>query len=311
LRPPELDLFEKLKTVGAVKPTAPTEGSSVEKSMAKDDPDFSTPVTIRNLFHHQDAHPVVLDLALLKAFSVEWMLWESQTVWSEVKRIFKTDLSEHARAKIQAVRSLHVSDGPWEHWQVFEKVCQALNNNLPRADVVQPPTIEQLFVAVDIMEEVREKHFSDEVRSYVATAVLHDDILYVPPPLDFAQAELSQPQYECLDCGNFDSALFHDGLCDTCTNKFDPEHNLSFRPGPDAMAKGKGKNLKLTLRYNPDPVEKRWKELEHMKSSEVELKETPEDVQVAKLLMARDYLNIRRRQLAEQLTSLKSWMGST
>jgi hypothetical protein len=32
---------------------------------------------------------------------------------------------------------------------------------------------------------------------------------------------------------------------------------------------------------------------------------------VAKLLMARDYMNIRRRQLAAQLTDLKSWLGAS
>jgi hypothetical protein len=41
-----------------------------------------------------------------------------------------------------------------------------------------------------------------------------------------------------------------------------------------------------------------------------EIEETPEGTQVAKLLIARDFLNLRRRQLATQLTSLKSWLGA-
>ena len=308
MKTPELDLFERLQGAQAVIPTAPTDGSPVEKMVMRDEP-----VNVRNLFYHHDVHPLVLDMALLKAFGVEWMTWEAETIWSEIRHVFKprAEISDSARAKIQAVRALHTSDSPWDHWQVFEKIIQALNNNLPRADVVQPPTIEQLYVGIDIINEIRTATFHAEVKAFIAAAVLHDDLFYVPPPLDFVQTEVAHPMYECLDCGNIDSALFHDGLCDTCTNKFDPEHNLSMRPDAESIAKGSGKNLKLTLKFNPDPIEKRWKELEHTPSAEVELHETLEDIQVSKLLMARDYMNIRRRQLAEQLTSLKAWLGAS
>jgi hypothetical protein len=307
---PELDLFERLKGVANVKPTAPSEGSAMEEELKKLDPDPSTPLSIRNLFTHHDVHPVVLDFALLKAFGPEWFGWDTTTVFQEIKRVFSSQISEHSRAKIQAVKTLHLVETPWTSWQVFEKIIQALNNNIPRWELMQAPTLEQLYAGIDIMDEIRREEFEDEVKQYMAAAVLNEDVFFVPPPLDFIQLEVSQPHYVCLDCGNQDSALFSDGTCDTCTRKYAPENGLSFRPDPDVLESGKGKNLKLVLKFDPSPVEARWNQVSHMASKDVDLQENQVDIQVAKLLVARDYMNIRRRQLAEQLIALKSWLGS-
>ena len=307
---PEQDLYDRLTAAEKKLPTAPSEGSAVEEELKQGDPDFSTPVTLRNLFTHQDTHPIVLDVSLLKAFGLEWWTWEQETIEQEIQRLFKTQISEHARNKIQTVKTLHISDGPWQSWHVFEKVIQGLNNNIPKWDIMQAPSIEQLYAGLDIMDSIRSEEFKDEVKQYIAAAVLNEDVFFVPPPLDFVQEFVAQPYWHCKDCGNEDSALFHDGICDTCTRKFDPENGLAMRPDPELIAAGKGKNMELRLRFNPDPVEKRWNEVKSVASDKVHLEEVQEDVQVAKLLVARDYMNIRRRQLAEQLTAIKSWLGA-
>lgn len=307
---PEEELFSRLQ--GAVAhPTAPSEGSVAEQVLG--DPDASTPITARNLFIHQDAHPLVIDFALLKTFGLEWLGWEEETIWSEIRRLFKSEISEHARAKVRTVKTCHVANGPWVHWHVFEKVVQGLNNNIPRWAIMQAPTLEQLYVAIDIIEALRKQEFADEVKRYMAAAVLHEDVVFVPPPLDFLQVEVSQPHYLCLDCGNEDSALFHDGICDTCTQKYDLSNGLGFHPDLELVAKGRGKNLKLVLRFDPDPVQKLWETVKDRRTVDVadSLDETPEGVQVAKLLTARDYMNVRRKQLADQLVSLKSWLGAS
>lgn len=282
----------------------------METELKRLEPDSSTPLSIRNLFTHHDAHPVVLDFALLKAFGPQWFGWDTTTVFQEIQRVFSSQISEHSRAKIQAIKTLHLVDTPWTSWQVFEKVIQALNNNVPRWELMQAPSLEQLYAGIDIIEEIRQEDFSDEVKQYMAAAVLNEDVFFVPPPLDFIQVEVSHPHYVCLDCGNQDSALFSDGTCDTCTHKYDAENGLSFRPDQDALDSGKGKNLKLILKFDPDPIETRWNQVSHMASNDVDLQETQVDIQVAKLLVARDYMNIRRRQLAEQLIALKSWLGT-
>lgn len=307
---PELDLFERLKGASSVKPTAPTEGSVVEQELKKADPEFGIPVSIRNVFTHQDTHPVVIDFALLKTFGPVWFTWETPTIYQEIQKKFSSQISEHARAKIQAIKTVHVTDSVWTSWQVLEKVLQALNGNIPKWDVMQAPSLDQLYAGIDILEGLRHEVFDDEVKAYIAAAVLNEDVFFVPPPLDFVQVEVAHPRYVCQDCGNEESALFHDGLCTACTQKMDPEQGLSLTPSPELVAQGKGKNLKLVLQFNPDPIQERWAQVSGLATEKVELEENQVDVQVAKLLLARDYMNIRRRQLAEQIIALKSWLGA-
>lgn len=308
---PEQELFDRLKGAEGVKPTASLEESSVEKGLAVDDPDIGKPVNLRNLFTHQDSHPVVIDFALLKAFGLEWYGWEPETIWSEIKRVFQMNISEVNRAKVQTLKTLHVSNTPWVHWQVFEKIVQGLNNNVPHWAFMQVPSLEQLYAALDMMEHIRVMEFSSEVKLYIATAVLHEDVTFVPPPLNLVQVEVSQPYYHCKDCGSEYSALFHDGVCDSCSQKFDPEQGLSMKPKQELINKGVGTNIETVLRYDPALVQKRWDEVKAEPLTKVDLEENAVDIQVAKLLVARDYMNVRRKQLAEQLVTLRSWLGAS
>ena len=310
MQTPEERFVELLKGPTA-RPTAPSEDSAVEKEMAKSDPDFKAPVTIQNLFTHHDTHPVVLNFAMMKQFGIEWVGWEPETCWAEIQREFKTQVSELSRAKLQVIRTLAVSNAPWEQWQVFEKVIQGLNNNIPNFEIMQAPSLEQLYAGIDIMEQLRTVEFDHEVKLYAAAAVLHENVTFVPAPLDFLQAEVSQPYYRCKDCGNQDSALFHDGTCDTCTKKFHVDQGLSMKPNQELASKGIGKSMELFLKYDPTDVETKWDQVNTKATADVDLEENEVDIQVAKLLVARDYMNIRRRQLADQLTGLKSWLGAS
>jgi hypothetical protein len=306
----EQEFYDRLQGISALKPTAPSEDSDTEKDLLRADPDGSTPITIRNFLTHHDSHPIVLDFAMLKAFQLQWLGWEPETLWAECQRAFHSQISELTRAKLQTLRTIHVSNSPWEHWQVFEKIIQGLNNNIPRFDLMQAPGLEQLYAGIDIIDHLRQVDFSNEVKLYMAAAVLNEEVTFVPPPLDFIQTELSQPYYHCNDCDYEESALFSDGTCATCTKRFAPEQGLSMLPMPEMLKLGKGKNMDLRLRYNPDAVAEKWKKVEGLSSSSADLEENQVDIQVAKLLQARDYMNIRRRQLTEQLTNLKSWLGA-
>jgi hypothetical protein len=306
---PEQELFDKLKGAEGVKPTAPVDGSAVEQDLVTGG--SGKAVTLRNLFTHQDSHPVVLDFSLLKAFGLEWYTWEMETVWAEIKRIFQMQISEVNRAKIQTLKTLHVANTPWDHWQVFENIVQGLNSNVPHWGFMQVPSLEQLYAAMDMLEHIRVVEFSDEVKAYIATAVLYEDVTFVPPPLSFVQMEVSKPYYRCKDCGHEYSALFHDGVCDSCSQKMDAEQGLSMKPKQELVSNGVGTNMETLLRHDPASVQKRWDEVKGVPLAKVELEENEVDVQVAKLLVARDYMNVKRKQLSEQLVALRSWLGAT
>jgi hypothetical protein len=310
---PEEVLFDRLNMAERVAPTAPTAGSPEEDFVkSKGEPDSSKPVTLRNLFTHPDAHPVALDFALLKTFGMAWFPWQPETVWDEIQEAFKSQLSELCKQKIRALQACHVSTMPWKAWQVFEKVAHAFNGTLPNFSVVQMLDLEELYSAVDILSLLRQEDYADEVKLYMAGTVLHSDVFFVPTPLDFIQKEVSQPHCLCNDCGHEEPALAHDGYCSACTQRMHPEQGLTLKPRADIVAGGTGKNVTVVPRYDHRPIAKRWEEVKTLPFADFKGDdEKMEDVQVRQLLLARDYMNIRRRQLTEQLTVLKPWMGAS
>lgn len=299
----EQELYNKLLLAERVEPTAPTKPVVT--------PDDSKPVTLRNLFTHPDSHPVVLDFALQKQFGLEWHRWEAETVWDEVQQEFGTQISELCRQKIRALQSVHVSKAPWSSWIVFEKVAVVFNGTLPIFNVSQILSLEELYAAVDILDFIRKEKYSDEVKLYMAATVLHEDVFFVPPPLDFIQLEVSQPNYLCKDCGNEEPALFHDGFCSNCTQRMHPEQMLTMQPRQELLNSGHGKNTSVTIKYDPAPIAKRWEEVKTKPLAEAQLADDKmEDVQVRQLMYARDFMNIQRSRLTEQLTALRSWLGA-
>ena len=154
----------------------------------------STPVTTKNLFVHHDSHPVVFDVALLRKYGTDWFEWEAETLWHEIKEDFHVpSISDHAKAKIQAVKTLHIGQMYWANWEVFCWITQALNNNIPDWQVLQKPSIAQLFNSVDAAEMVRSGEvFTLEIQSFVAACVLDENVLYAPHPIAFCQSEIDR-----------------------------------------------------------------------------------------------------------------------
>ena len=154
----------------------------------------ATPVTTKNLFVHHDSHPVVFDVALLRKYGTDWFEWEAETLWKEIKEDFHVpSISDHAKAKIQAVKTLHIGQMYWSSWEVFCWITQALNNNIPDWQVLQKPSIAQLFNSVDAAEMVRSGEvFTLEVQSFVAASVLDENVLYAPHPIAFCQSEIDR-----------------------------------------------------------------------------------------------------------------------
>lgn len=263
---------------------------------------------ITRFFSYHDAHPVALTMALMEKFSVDWFEWETDTLKQEILTTFRaTSVSEHNWQKIQAVRTLTLTVGFWEEWQIFEKCIQALNNNVPRFDITQRCTMAQLMAGVDIAEQIREEEYSEEVHRYIAACALDEGVVYLPPPLDFAQQILSQPMYRCNVCGQIDKDDI-DGRCDFCTGRFQDDHPLNFKPDPRVTGEI-GTDLDKYLQRDPASTEKRFNEVKRLGRDGVTLDEdSPEDVQSAKLMVAHNYMTKRRKELVEQLEELKSWV---
>lgn len=262
---------------------------------------------IVRFFSYHDAHPVALTLVLMEKFGSDWFEWEPETLKSEILSTFKaTSISDHNWQKVQAVRTLTTTMGFWKEWPIFEKIIQALNNNVPRFDIVQRCRLEQLMAGVDIANTLRHEEYEDEIQKYVAACALDEGVTYLPSPLGFAAKALSRPMYRCNVCGNADTDDL-DGRCDFCTAKFRGEHPLSMKSSPEVPMNA-GTNVVKFLRFDPEPVRIRFEELKDKVKLDLDENVT-EDVQAAKLMVAYEYMMLRNQQLIDQLEELKSWVA--
>ena len=265
---------------------------------------------IIRFFGFHDAHPVALTMALMEKFGSEWFEWEPEVLRSEIVSSFHTtNVSEHNWQKIQAVRTLVSTVGFWQEWHIFEKLIQALNNNIPRFDILQRATVSQLMAGVDIANTIRVDAFGREIQAYVAACALDEGVVYVPPPIDFAQGLLSCPKYRCPVCGTVDTDDMGDGKCDYCCGRFQHEHPLSMKPSP-YVDNDAGTKVQKFLENDPEPIRLRFEQLQREGIENFTLSdESPEDVQAAKLMVAYQYMRHRQQQLVDQLEEMKRWVS--
>lgn len=138
-----------------------------------------------NLFQHPDAHPLVLDLALLRRYGPEWLLWEPETLEIRVPVDFRTQsLGALNLEKLMAVKTLHVSSRFWTYWEVFSTCVQPLNGMFADFDVLQAPAYAELLVAYDTAQKIRtDVVLSDEVKDYIRVVMQHDGVVCAIEPL--------------------------------------------------------------------------------------------------------------------------------
>ena len=258
-------------------------------------------------FSFHDAHPKALVLVLMKAFDLEWVEWEPEVLKEEIVKEFQaTGVSHRNWGKIQACRTLMTSRGFWEEYNIFSPIIQALNNNDPSFDTLRRAEISQLMAGVDMAFGIERGDFSDEIKGYVAACAIDAGIMFLPPPLDFAQLYLSDVKYVCKVCGNVDSLDLEDGRCDLCTSRYKDVHNLNGRAA-DGVPPEVGTQISVFATRDPGEVRKRFQELMLLGSAELNDND-PVDVQTAKLVVAHKYMLLRRSQLDEQLKELGSWV---
>lgn len=183
-----------LKQLHALRPDDPTieveeghhEEETAQGTASKEAP---SKVTVSNIFQHPDTHPFALDMLLHKKYGVEYLLWEGETLELRIPIDFHSPrISDLNIAKIQAMRTLHLTDAFWERWEVFNWCTMPLNSLHTDFEVLQVPTAIQCLIACDIAHKVR-KHvdWSSEVKTFISTVFLHDGLLYPLAPCDFVE----------------------------------------------------------------------------------------------------------------------------
>jgi hypothetical protein len=188
--------LEKTKALRDEDPTEiEEEGSAPEEKQAASP---VSPTTI-NLFQHPDAHPLVLEIALLQKYGPEYFLWEAETLEWRIPQDFKTrDVSDLNMNKIQALKTMHVSDRYWTDWEIFNWCTAPLSGLYPDFEVMQVPTLAQCAVSVDIAARVRtDVAWSEEVKGFLEVVYRHDGIFCPIPPLDFVSIDATGLVVDC------------------------------------------------------------------------------------------------------------------
>jgi hypothetical protein len=264
---------------------------------------------IARFFAWHDMHPIAATMVLMERFGKQWLIWEPETLKSEIITVFRaTSIAEANWNKIQAVRTLMTSISAWYQWEVFEKVIQALNNNVPDFSIMQRCTVPQLMAGVDMMNQINREDFGSEIDKYVAACAVDQGVTYLPEPLDFAQPALSEHKYRCKDCGNIDDDDLEDGRCDFCVARYQKEHNLDGKPA-SWIAGDVGMNIERFVKRDHGPAKTRFEDLKNLDTAPDIDEEDAADVQAVKLVVAYKYMRQRRQELVQQTEELKSWVS--
>lgn len=156
-------------------------------------------VSVAALFRNPDAHPVILDLVLLRKYNVEWMAWELETLLARVTEDFRTPtVADINVEKLQACKALHLVDDFWLRWEVFLPCCAAFNGSLADFQRMQVPDVAECMVAVDIANRIRDDvRWSTELNTYLGVVHRHGGILCPQAPLEFVKVDTEGLPVDC------------------------------------------------------------------------------------------------------------------
>ena len=143
--------------------------------------DAQMELTGKQLFALVDAHPIALNMLMLKEFGPEYLGWEPETCWDEVRLTWGVNIAEVNKQKIQAVRSIYIADEVLQEWEQFQCVVNGLLGVAPRPDIMQRPAPGRLHVALDIIAHIRDMGtVKDEIYKYCAAVLMDFGVAYGP-----------------------------------------------------------------------------------------------------------------------------------
>ncbi len=261
----------------------------LEKVGSELPPDATTraPVSRTNIWRHPDAHALVLLVLVLDRYGQDGMEWEPETLRLTLARD-GIQLSQSSWTKIMAARVLLHSPSPWRQWNAFHVTCRGLAGLAPNFHYLELPEFGHLMAGVDAMRVLDpSRETADEVDKFVAAALKNDGIPYAPPPLDFAQNELEDPEIECKGCGAVHRDD-NDTKCVTCGSALLLRRPFVFGALRDEIRALVEKRRKLPL-----------------ETALRGLPETPAGNVAGRLLVATDYARRARAALTSQLKVLR------
>src|SRR5580658_669600 len=136
----ETAFLEALQKLGIAPTPDPTVVESKDHELGTTSVPDPGGVTAGNIWRHPDAHPIVLDLLLIRRYGPEWLLLEPETLQSIIPEDFGTQtLSDLNLSKLQACKTAHVVESFWQRWEVFTWCAMSFNGEFPDFEIMQVP----------------------------------------------------------------------------------------------------------------------------------------------------------------------------
>lgn len=230
------------------------------------------------LYTNENSHPIILYLRTKKLIP-GFETWEGDVVITEIERLTGQKPTIANINKLMAAKTLLISDAPWQHWEVFNHVVMGLNGYIPNTDILHKPALHELIYGVETINMLREENFREEsdVPKYVAAVMLDENVQYAPHPLEFAQMFILAPKYVCKKCGARGNGL--EGFIGMCRDCGSTDYSLE---------------MEYDIAHQKALYE------EYLKKDEVTVPEEMDAIAAGKLLLARKYADLKRKELGDQ-----------
>lgn len=227
-------------------------------------------------FATSNPHPLRLASALSREYGTDWLSWEPETIWGEIRELVGAEPPAAVKDMVMAIMALLTTDNFWTEHHIFLWTVQALNGTSPDFTVLPEPRPEELAFAVYVANQIRDNtpittpngetvdigiYYNRDVTSAIATSLFLRGLVWAPRPFQ--------------GHGDVDEET---GLALPDTNEI-----LGSLMDPDGRA--------LANR-----VAKAWATIEAEGIEDLESPEdTPESVQIAHLFSIRNYVKTHAR----------------
>lgn len=133
---------------------------------------------IEAILSNPEAHPLVLEEALVKTLLTEWIVTPLEVLIQYLQNKYDIEIPRVNIDKIGALKVLHNTDLFWDHWHIFEKVGNAFNNKIVQFNLLQLLSPPALAHTIKTANAIRKEEYDAEIGAYAYFCCMHYGCLY-------------------------------------------------------------------------------------------------------------------------------------
>jgi hypothetical protein len=135
----------------------------------------------RDWYTDPTSPPMPIYDELLSHLGQQWLIWEPETVWDELRERFgDLHMPDGTKDKILAGQLMATTNVPWSDWHPFLGCCLAING-IPVGEDFSPCSPSQLAYGITILRRMKPGlEFDSEPRNMTAAMLASEGLVWVP-----------------------------------------------------------------------------------------------------------------------------------